>query len=334
MCDPVANLPFEIIANVLSFLTPKELGECALLSSSWNESANSNYVWEILCDALWRDKAYVPEEFRTAKQIGFPKRAYMHSLQDAHRVYIKPEELSEFVWNFRFKESAGEHWLSNDPWWKEQKPARVRFLADGRMSSLDGWPASIDESSGRPLERRWRFISSAAGRQGPKGSFVQINNFPPLVVSRYKNWGFLLESCWVFYTSFPLPPRGACLDLEDTALDITTETMKQEAMRYNIGVEFNLHDHAQILDLLQLLAHIHQPHGFDIDLPNIGGDDDDDDEIANDDANNDPDNGADVDVDDGDIGDIGSNSGGDYGDDDEENDDMNDEDINGAHTLD
>jgi len=202
---------------------------------------------------------------------------------------------------------------------------------------LDGWPASVDESSGRALERRWRFISSAAGRQGPKGSFVQINNFPPLVISRYKNWGFLLESCWVFYTSFPLPPRGACLDLEDTALNITTETMKQEAMRYNIGVEFNLHDHAQILDLLQLLAHIHQPHGFDIDLPTLGGNDDDD-EIAND-ANNDDDPDADadayIDVDDGDIGDVGSNSGGDYGGDDEENDDMPDEeDINGVHTLD
>lgn len=310
------NLPFEIVTNVLSFLTPEELGKCALLSSLWNEAANSSYVWEILCDRLWSDKVYVPEEFRNAKHNGSPKRAYIESIRDSYRTSIRPEELSEFVWNFRFKESAGEHWLANDPWWKDNKPARVRFLSDGnilRTTSLDGWPASLDDSAGRPTERRWRFISSAAGRQGPRGSFLQINNFPPLIVSRYnKNWGFLLQSCWVFYTSFPMPPHGTNLDLEDAALDVTTETMKQEAMRYNIGVEFNLHDHAQILDLLQLLAHIHQPHGFEINLPDLeGGDEEEGD-----------DEGA-----------ASSSSGGDDVEGDEDHE-MQEDDFNGAHTLD
>jgi hypothetical protein len=47
--------------------------------------------------------------------------------------YIKAEELCKFMWNFRFKEAAGEHWLSNDPWWKETRPARVRFFPDGNI---------------------------------------------------------------------------------------------------------------------------------------------------------------------------------------------------------
>jgi hypothetical protein len=41
----------------------------------------------------------------------------------------------------------------------------------------------------------------------------------------------------------------------------------------DIGVEFNLQDHAQILDLFQLLAHIHQPNGFEINFPDENNED-------------------------------------------------------------
>lgn len=63
-----------------------------------------------------------------------------------------------------------------------------------------------------------------------------------------------------------------------------------------------MHDHAQILDLLQLLAHIHQPNGaFEINFP----EDDDDEEDANDDeeANDDEDDLGDENMDDGGDGD-------------------------------
>lgn len=54
-------------------------------------------------------------------------------------------------------------------------------------------------------------------------------------------------------------------------------------------MEFNLHNHAQILDLLQLLAHIHQPNtAFEINFPDDEDDEDDDDnenEDNEDDAN-------------------------------------------------
>lgn len=309
------NLPIEIMANVITFLSPGELVKCTLVSSLWNEVANSSYVWDIMCDRLWFDKVYVPAEFKQAKKDGASKSAYWNSIKDAKRLNIRPEELSEFVWNFRFKESAGEHWLAHDPWWRDNRPARVQFLADGRTVSLDGWPSSVeDSSSGKTMERKWRFIQTAAGRRGPLGSFLQINNFPPLIVSRYKNWGFLLQSCWVFYTSFPMPPQGACLELEDAALDITTETMKQEAMRYNIGVEFNLQDHGQILDLLQLLAQIHQqPNHHNAFGVFLGDDDmDDDEDNANEDANDDANNANDDANDygsDGDMEDDGLNGG-------------------------
>ena len=58
----------------------------------------------------------------------------------------------------------------------------------------------------------------------------------PDIVSRFTNGGFIMQSCWVVYISFPMPPMGACAALEDAALDVTTETMSAEAMRYSIFV--------------------------------------------------------------------------------------------------
>ena len=66
-------------------------------------------------------------------------------------------------------------------------------------------------------------------------------------------------------------------------------------------MEFNLHDHAQILDLLQLLAHIHQPNGaFELNFP----EGDDDVNAANDDEQDDEDDMDDIgDIDDMEDGD-------------------------------
>ena len=52
MCDPLYSLPCEIFSYILSYLTPSELGKCALLSSIWNEAANSSYV----CTRVERDQ--------------------------------------------------------------------------------------------------------------------------------------------------------------------------------------------------------------------------------------------------------------------------------------
>lgn len=56
-----------------------------------------------------------------------------------------------------------------------------------------------------------------------------------------------MQSCWVVYTSFPMPSMGSCADLEDQSLDVTTETMSAEAMRYSIIL---LHDCLLVAQLI------------------------------------------------------------------------------------
>jgi len=278
MTDPCFYLPYEIFTNILSYLEPVHLSKTSLVSQQWNEGSNSNYVWDTLCRLLWQDKVYVPDEITQIKNDGDPKLAYENSIKDMERQYLTQEELCKFTWSFRFKEAAGEHWVENDPWWHGQPPQRSMFLPGGKTKYVDD--NNQTKARAPRMERRWKFISHAAGRDGPEGAFIQVNNYPPYIVSRYRNGGFIMQSCWVVYTSFPLPPLGACPDLEDAALDVTTDTMSTEAMRYNIGVEFNLQDQGHIVNLLQLLAQIQHHNGVNfVNVNDLGtGEDDDEDE--------------------------------------------------------
>jgi hypothetical protein len=70
---------------------------------------------------LWSDKVYVPKIYQAMRHEGKSKEAYLGSIQDSTRSWIKKEELCEFVWNFRFKEAAGHHWLESDPWYVTPK---------------------------------------------------------------------------------------------------------------------------------------------------------------------------------------------------------------------
>jgi len=271
--DPGLHLPYEIFANILSLLQPAHLHHTSLVSALWSERSGSNVVWDRLCNDLWDEKFYVPATFIEMKSRGEPKLAYEKSLRDYNRQFVTVDELCSFTWCFRFKEAAGEHWIENDPWWQGKTPHRMVFLPEGKTRYLEN--KDYDSRVSR-AERRWKFVAHAAGRDGPEGSFIQVNNYPPYIVSRYKNGGFIMQSCWVVYTSFPLPPMGAALDLEDSALDVTTDVMSTEAMRYNIGVEFNVEDQAHIVNLLQLLAQIHH-HNNNNPVNNDEDEQDDDD---------------------------------------------------------
>eukprot|EP01111_Echinosteliopsis_oligospora_P016613 TRINITY_DN696_c1_g1_i2.p1 TRINITY_DN696_c1_g1~~TRINITY_DN696_c1_g1_i2.p1 ORF type:complete len:284 (+),score=60.78 TRINITY_DN696_c1_g1_i2:64-915(+) len=269
MIDPEQYLPIELFTTVVSFLNPKELATCAQVNTGWCDAATDKSVWQIKCKNLWADKKYVSPQLQH-QMTENPRQAYKDSLNDCKRAYVTMEELCGFTWNFRFKESAGYHWTENDPWWQGKSPIQMKFLENGQ--TIDNfW-----QNHGRAIaDRRWRFIERAAGRAGPTGSFIQVNNFPPYVVSRTKDWGFVMQSCWVVYTSFPMPPLGQCPALEDEALEITTEVMRSEAMMYNIGVEFPGQDNNGHITLLQLFAQLHQ-NGVIFDDNDMDDEDEDD----------------------------------------------------------
>eukprot|EP01088_Endostelium_zonatum_P005837 TRINITY_DN1779_c0_g1_i1.p1 TRINITY_DN1779_c0_g1~~TRINITY_DN1779_c0_g1_i1.p1 ORF type:complete len:431 (+),score=161.55 TRINITY_DN1779_c0_g1_i1:51-1343(+) len=87
-----------------------------------------------------------------------------------------------------------------------------------------------------------------------KGRYIKVNNFPTYVAKRYnKNWGWIMQSCWVVMTSFPLPERkkleegkephwegggaGIMNDLKDENLEVTVENQGMEAFSYNMGLD-------------------------------------------------------------------------------------------------
>ncbi|CAE7647057.1 unnamed protein product, partial [Symbiodinium sp. KB8] len=170
---------------------------------------------------------------------GFWRTLYAACLADSRRSYIEEDELCSFTWSFRFKKSAGRTWLALDPWWQGTGAAlQLRFNRDRTVEhigrSLLGSPSP---------EFRWKFQQASGSRhptlrgKRPLGSFIRMvapwGEFPTLVVRRAPlNWGFVLESCWALYTSFPLPKRGENRDLEDESM-VTGEMQEEDIEHYN-----------------------------------------------------------------------------------------------------
>jgi len=240
--SPGPRLELEALEQALALLALGDvLRACGAVSRLWASAARSDFVWGELCQRLWADKVYVPAHLLDSA----PKRlrrldAYRESLRDASRTALTAEELCQFEWASRMKGWAGSDWTKDDPWWTGTGPASARrYHEDGTTSG---------KSTGS-----WRFVPACCGRTGPLGSFVRHSrgsrSFPTHVVSRYaKNWGWILQNCWGFSTSFPLPPRGQDPDLEDSGelcQSVTVESCSEEATRFNMGLPLPYDDGAE-----------------------------------------------------------------------------------------
>jgi len=227
----------------LDFLDGPDLVRTIGVSSLWKSVASSDAVWGKQCQRLWRDKVFVPETLRSTSSCS-RIRAYWDSITDARREHITEEELCSLTWYCRMKGWAGENWTNSDPWW-QGKPASTReFNADGTTYSVDRGPGA------------WRFVKDSSGRTGPWGSFVRMSrggrDFPTHFVSRFeKNWGWILQNCWGFSASFPLPHRGEDEVLEDdgpVCQQVTVEKCFEEAQRFNFGQRLPYEDGADESD--------------------------------------------------------------------------------------
>ncbi|KAA8492791.1 hypothetical protein FVE85_9063 [Porphyridium purpureum] len=224
-----AQLPEEVLVQVFAACGPDveafALRTAALVCKAWHAASRSNLLWKELCAKLWSDKVYIKDAIRGRP----PMDAYRESLADSKREYLELDELVGFEWSFRFKAAAGEHWVETDPWWQEDGEAvRVKFGRDGRV--MGRGQVHVTQ------QFRWRFVESSCGMVRRKGSFIRVNEFPCYIVSRHPNWGFILQSCWVLHTSFPMPHRGTDAFLEDENLTVTVEQQKDEANEYNARV--------------------------------------------------------------------------------------------------
>lgn len=219
------------VLRYLDVLALCRIATCALFLRRLGELDG---LWQSLFDALVRERNFVV----LMSDCSFKVR-YETALANARRSHLRTGEISQFIWSFRFKREAGSSWRRLDPWWRRSGEAlQVRFDPDGRMRSVG--PTLLGEPS---PNFTWRFKRSSGSRhprlskQRPWGSFVQVTGpwgkFPTLVCRRHEsNWGFVLESCWAIYTSFPMPARGVEPLLEVDS-EITGDMQQAEIEAYN-----------------------------------------------------------------------------------------------------
>lgn len=218
------------------------------MSRAWRELGSSSLLWGPRCRQMWADKVYVPPKARADLAAGRAFAAFGFAVADARRSWITAEELCSFEWSHRMKGWSGESWTEDDPWWNGRPARRRHFRRDGSSVSLKS-DGAVD---GARQNSRWRFISACCGHEGAaeafepgvRGAFIRnrrdAREFPSAFVMRYPaNWGFVLNQCWGFSTSFEMPPRGAEPALEDDhalVQAVSVETQYQEAQLFNAGM--------------------------------------------------------------------------------------------------
>lgn len=212
--DPAAAFPPELFLAVLANFSPTELCPLRLVCKAWRALADDPTTWTLLTQKLWEGKVHT-ERFAALLESD-PRAAYAASFVDSKRDLLTAEELCEYDWNWRFKASAGEHFTDGDPWW-HGCPSRTRkYYPDGKMGGTIPRP-----------DARWRFVLTSEGRIVDRpGRFVRVAETPAGVISRRTNWGWIIQSCWSVATSFPMPPKGEDPELEDEALQVTTDTQR------------------------------------------------------------------------------------------------------------
>lgn len=216
---------------IFQLLEYQDLCQCAQVCKRWKTLADVNVLWDRLCAELWEDKVFIPKKSKELRNKSQAKKAFQLSIEDSTRCSIEPQELCVEIsqWWFRFKESAGEVWLNFDPWWAHKPATQVRFGLDGNVEWV---------RPGRDIRQLLRGSHSSSLHQwsyvDDDHSTIRVNSYPTYKVSRYaKNWGYVMESCWVFFTSFPMPLRGEDKDLEDSALKVSVVDQLFQVISYN-----------------------------------------------------------------------------------------------------
>lgn len=229
----IQELPEEVIFKITAHLDAKSLLRFRQTNKFWARLAAKNEAgWRALCVSLWTQKVHVCPQAKALHASANDNsainqtaclRAYRDSCHDAavrHNIWPQHEFLYDTqtrkgtIWYFRFKEAAGADWTQLDPWYAGGSPRKLIFLQNGTAQPYvqhDNTTA-MDDPLVAPM--RWRFITRPMDLPTrPLGSYVRITvggrDVPTYAVRRSptNNWGFVMESCWGLFASFPLPPR-------------------------------------------------------------------------------------------------------------------------------
>ena len=214
------------INSIFEFCHPLDL--CSTIchvSKDWNLLiVNQKALWSQHCDTLWRGKSYILPQ-ATDIQASDPMNAYKISCIDQKRNVITFDELTSIKWHFTFKGWDPRFITGNND---EETIIFGEFHKNGTLTHA---PIQFGHRF------RWKFIEYFTKRSwlneylemsdeeeeeestdkenvceygylekridGRQSRWIQVNNFPPLVVARNpENWGFILQNDHVTFTSY------------------------------------------------------------------------------------------------------------------------------------
>jgi hypothetical protein len=175
----------DILFNVFTKVSdPATLAHCGSVCKNWSIVARHDSLWRELCIRTWWNKVHVPEKYRAQLCSGRARDALIGSIMDSRRTAITNEEISSVPFYFRFKKAAGTFWTERDPFWRRDKPLRIRFSKDGPVI---GFP-----------EVQWKFVDDGGDSCADTcGSLISVDvrglPVPTYIVSRHRNWGFIMQ---------------------------------------------------------------------------------------------------------------------------------------------
>ena len=223
----------DILYLLFQFLSPIELyTKITLISKHWRHLIiNNKSLWSFHCESLWKGKFYIlPIASKISKAD--PLNAYRISYMDRERNVINYQELISIKWHFKFKWNANplhiaalikdedgnprivfahfheDGTLLHEPiqgqfhWKFVEEPERsnhdhvfehLRISNDDQLSKIEKEPICYGYDDEQEI---------MIGIKG-KSRWIQVNHFPPLLVSRDKaNWGWILQNDYVIFTSY------------------------------------------------------------------------------------------------------------------------------------
>lgn len=300
---PFALLPNEVLSRIFNYLDVPSLVSTIQVSTRFKEIGGLDISgWDSHCEELWRGKIYVLPSARLLKSVGQSLSAYVTSYQDArfrqeiteNELCYEPDSQTGTVWYFRFKDAAGPAWTTSDPWHNGEDARKLVFLRDGTIAQVvvgsDGTTTNLVSPFSDDLflhrfnvqnvAMTWRHVGQPMDAPcRPLGAYIRITfqhrDLPTYVVHRapvqLDNWGFIMDSCWGVFYSFPIPKQDTVMRparrrvtddvrwlsvlgrdsdsvpesevdgdnfvllLSDEALPTTTRSLWREAILYNHG---------------------------------------------------------------------------------------------------
>ncbi|XP_042433739.1 uncharacterized protein LOC122020074 isoform X1 [Zingiber officinale] len=194
--DPLEVLGMDMMMRILELSDACSVARCSVVSRGWHEIAVSDHLWGPKYQKLLKEKAHIPLLSNLHRASRFA--AYSMCVMDGKRTRITKEDLYDHVWEFRFKKAAPEYWRDLDPSWKCSGPPMHRYFnPDGSHT------ADFGDKVWGGHECTYSIITSYVGKGQIRDHYVRINRWPPLTVSRKKDWSWEMQNHLYRYNSVP-----------------------------------------------------------------------------------------------------------------------------------